>query len=64
MRWKWILLIIFFIIVVVFTAQNNALVDIQFLSWSFYISKAILVFGSLVLGIFIGVVLTWRKKKN
>lgn len=64
MRWKWMLIIFLFIIVVVFTAQNSALVDIKFLGWSFYISKAVILFGTLVMGIFIGVALTWRKKKN
>ncbi len=67
MSFKWILIIVLFLIVVIFTAQNNAVTPIKFLIWSFEMSRALIIFFSMVIGIIIGAslkLLTKGKKKS
>lgn len=54
MNWKWILILVLLLLTVVFTAQNYEVVKIRFLFWSFQTSRAIIIFSSLAIGIFIG----------
>jgi len=41
-------------IIVLFTAQNYEVVEIRFLIWSFQMSRAVVIFLSLVFGLMIG----------
>ena len=41
-------------LVVVFTAQNYAVVEVRFLLWRIELSRAIVIFGSLVAGVVVG----------
>ena len=54
MNWHWIVILILMLFLVVFTAQNYEVVAIQFLFWSFQTSRAIIIFATLAIGIFIG----------
>ncbi|MBL7170453.1 MAG: LapA family protein [Candidatus Omnitrophica bacterium] len=54
MNWRWIIILILMLLLVIFTAQNYEAVAIQFLFWSFQTSRAIIIFGTLLLGIIIG----------
>ena len=63
MNWKWILVLILLIFSVIFTAQNHKIMEINFLFWSFMISRAIMIFLSLILGIIIGVIISFARKK-
>ncbi|MFC1624398.1 lipopolysaccharide assembly protein LapA domain-containing protein [Candidatus Omnitrophota bacterium] len=65
MNWKWIIVLILMLILVIFTTQNYEVVDIRFLLWSFSTSRAIIIFGTLVIGIIIGWVssFVWNKDK-
>lgn len=54
MNWKWSIILILLLLLVIFTAQNYEIVKIQFLFWSFQTSRAIIIFTTLLVGIFIG----------
>jgi uncharacterized integral membrane protein len=54
MRGKLILGITLLILVVVFTLQNTSTVEIRFLAWQFTLSRALLLFLVLAIGIIIG----------
>ena len=63
-----ILIVLFIGIIVLFIAQNVAAVEIQFIVWSIRISRALLFFIILLIGILIGWVVhsyhQHRKKKK
>ncbi len=54
MNWHWIIILVLMSFVVIFTVQNYDIVSIRFLTWSFETSRAIIIFGTLILGIVIG----------
>ena len=64
MNWKWVIVLILMLILVIFTTQNYEVVDIRFLLWSFTTSRAIIIFGTLVIGIIIGWVSSFVRNKD
>ncbi len=54
MRWKLFLGIILLILVVIFTLQNTEVIALNFLAWQFSISRALLLFLVLAIGIIVG----------
>lgn len=64
MSMKWIFILILFLIVVIFTAQNNSVVPINFLFWSFEMSRALIIFFSLIIGVIIGFSLRLLLKRS
>ena len=62
---RWIVIIMLMLFLVIFTMQNYEIVTIQFLFWSFSTSRAIILFGTLVIGIIIGWIgyYIWEKNK-
>ena len=63
MNWKFILVLILFILAVIFTIQNYEVVEITFLFWSFNMSRAIIIFSSILVGLVIGMVISLKKKR-
>lgn len=63
MKIKWILLLLVLFCAVIFTAQNYHAVEVQFIIWSFKTSKALIIFGCLILGIVIGWTMSVLGKK-
>lgn len=63
MHWNWILIIALLAFLVIFTVQNYEVVKIQFLLWSFETSRAIIIFGTLVIGFAIGWIASYLTKK-
>ena len=65
---KTIVFIILAILIVVFTIQNTQVVDIQFFMWKASISRALVLLGTLFIGIILGWLITWtscsRRKRN
>lgn len=57
MRQKLIFILILLCLVLVFVIQNASLIEIHFLFWKFYMSRALLLFLLLAVGIIIGWVL-------
>jgi len=65
MKWQWAIILILMLLLVIFTAQNYEMVSIHFLIWSFSTSRAIVLFGTLAIGIIIGWIsfFAWNKDK-
>ena len=59
---KLIIILVFLLVIVIFTVYNAEPVSINFLMWSFAVSKAILIFVSLFAGIIIGVLMGMMKR--
>ena len=64
MNWKWIFVLILLSFLVIFTAQNYEVVEVQFFFWSFSTSRAIIIFSSLLIGILIGIIISYIKQKQ
>ena len=63
MSWKWILTILLLIFLIIFTMQNYEVVTIQFLFWSFQTSRTIIIFVTLLIGIIIGLFISFKKRE-
>ena len=63
MKWKWVVVLILLLILVIFTAQNYEVVDIRFLFWSFKTSRAIIIISTLFIGIVIGWMTSYIRKR-
>ena len=57
---KTIIAIVLLSIFTVFILQNTEVVEIRFLLWKMSLSRVILLFGSLVTGILIGLFIGWE----
>ncbi|MFC1537791.1 LapA family protein [Candidatus Latescibacterota bacterium] len=64
MNWKWVLLFILLLFLVIFATQNYEIVEITFLFWSFRTSRSIIIFSTLLVGIFIGWTITLMSKNT
>lgn len=51
---KWILSLTVLFVVITFAAQNSALVEIRFLTWTFEIRRVAIIAASLIVGGLIG----------
>jgi len=49
-----LLSVLLLLVVVVFTAQNYEVMEIRFLTWSFVMSRAVVIFIALLAGLLIG----------
>lgn len=54
-----IVAIVFLLLVVVFALQNAQMVEIRFLPWSLQLNLALVVLGSMSIGVLIGAVWLW-----
>jgi uncharacterized integral membrane protein len=68
MNLKLILILIFVGLVIIFITQNAAVVDVSFLFWNVSMSRALLIFFLLIIGIALGwflhSFLSYRKSKD
>ena len=68
MNLKIILILIFVSFIVIFITQNAAVVDVRFLFWNISMSRALLIFFLLIIGIALGWFLhgylSYRKSKD
>ena len=64
MTWKWTVVTVLLLLLVIFSVQNYEIVSINFLLWSFKTSRAIVIFGTLVVGIIIGWISHYIRRKN
>lgn len=68
MNFKLIVIIILASVVVIFITQNVSVVELSFLFWSISMSRALLIFFTLVIGFILGwslhSYLSYRKAKN
>ena len=64
MHWKLIILLVLSVLLVVFAVQNYEVVTIQFLFWSFQTSRTIILFGSFIIGVLVGLMAAFVIKKQ
>ena len=62
MKLKTILALVFAAIIVVFSIQNARVIDISFLFWKLSASTVLVILGSFVIGILVGVLLSLKRK--
>ena len=62
MRWKLILTLVLLVLLVIFTMQNYEVVTVQFLFWSFQTSRTIIIFVTLLIGIIIGLIISFERR--
>ena len=58
------LFIILIAVVLIFVIQNTQVVEFQFLLWTFSMSRALMLFGTLAVGIIAGWLLAFPKHKQ
>ena len=64
MNWKTGFILSLLLLLVVFVVQNYEVVELRFLIWSVQVSRAIVLFLSVLIGIVIGWLLTHMSKKS
>ncbi len=62
MKWKLLLGLVILVPVLTFAIQNNHPVDVRFAEWEYQVSLAILVYGALVIGIILGLLLVFSSR--
>jgi uncharacterized integral membrane protein len=64
MKFKTVMALIFAGLVVVFSLQNSAVTDIDFLIWKLSMSKVLVILGSFSIGVLVGLLVSIKKKKT
>lgn len=62
MKTKTILILIFAAIIVIFSLQNAEITDVKFLFWKLSISRVLVILGSFVIGILLGILISQKRK--
>jgi uncharacterized integral membrane protein len=63
MKLKTALAIVFASLVIIFSLQNAEVTDVKFLFWKLSISRVLIILGSFVVGVLVGVLISMKKKK-
>ena len=63
MKLKTALAIVFASLVIIFSLQNAEVTDVKFLFWKLSISRVLIILGSFVVGVVVGVLISMKKKK-
>ncbi|MGB2651937.1 MAG: lipopolysaccharide assembly protein LapA domain-containing protein [Candidatus Omnitrophota bacterium] len=64
MNWKIILILVLAVLVTIFIFQNHEIMKVNFLLWSLESSKAIVLFLTLLVGIFMGGIISFVVRKE
>jgi len=64
MNWKIILILVLAALVTIFIFQNHEITKVNFLLWSLESSKAIVLFLTLLVGIFMGGIISFVVRKE
>lgn len=62
MKLKTILAILFATMIVVLSLQNAEVIDVKFLFWKLSISRVLIILGSFVIGVIVGILMSMKKK--
>jgi uncharacterized integral membrane protein len=62
MKFKTVMALIFAGLVVVFSLQNSAVTDVDFLIWKLSMSKVLVILGSFSIGVLVGILVSLKKK--
>lgn len=63
MKLKTALAIVFASLVIIFSLQNAEVTDVKFLFWKLSISRVLIILGSFVVGVLVGVLISMKKKR-
>ena len=63
MRVKLIVILVSLVFLIIFAVQNYEIVTVQFLFWSFQTSRTIVLLTTLIIGIIIGWIISFKKKR-
>lgn len=63
MKFKTLFAVLIIAIVVIFSAQNAQATEVKFLVWSLSISRVLVILGSFVVGILVGLLLGINKRR-
>lgn len=58
-----ILFVALIILVIIFVIQNTQIVEVKFLAWQISMSRALILFGTLAIGVIAGWLLKMPKRK-
>ncbi len=62
MKPKTIIAIIIVTLIVIFSIQNVQIVEVKFLFWHITLSRVLLILGSFIIGILVGVLISMKKR--
>lgn len=62
MKLKTILAVIFAIIIAIFSLQNAEITDVKFLFWKLSISRVLVILGTFLTGVLVGILISIRRK--
>ena len=63
MKFKTIMAIVFAIIVVLFSLQNSAITQVEFLFWELSMSRVLVILGSFAIGVLVGILVSVKRPK-
>lgn len=62
MKLKTILAVIFAIIIAIFSLQNAEITDVKFLFWKLSISRVLVILGTFLTGVLVGILISISRK--
>ena len=62
MKTKTIIALLFISLIIIFSLQNVEITDVKFLFWKLSISRILVILGSFVIGILVGILVSIKKK--
>ncbi len=62
MKFKTILAILFALVIVTFSLQNSEVIDVKFLVWKLSISRVLIILGSFVVVVLVGILVSMKKR--
>ena len=62
MNFKTIIALIFIALIVIFSVQNVAVTEVDFLVWKLEMSRVLIILGSFGIGLFVGILISMTNK--
>jgi lipopolysaccharide assembly protein A len=62
MKIKTIIVIVIAVIITIFSLQNSEITEVRFFFWKLTLSKILLILGSFVVGVLIGILVSIKNK--
>ena len=61
MRFKTVLAILFATVIIIFSIQNAEVTDVKFLFWKLSMSRVLIILGSFVFGVMVGLLVSMKR---
>ena len=62
MKTKTVLALLFISLIIIFSLQNAEITDVKFLFWKLSVSRILVILGSFIIGILVGILVSIKKK--